>query len=356
MVVGPDPLTERLTLLWHDHFATSNLKINNVAQMRGQNEILRRHARAHFGELLRAVLHDPALLIWLDAPANRKEHPNENLGRELMELFTLGVGNYAERDVKEAARALTGWTVTERGEFREVAEHHDDGEKSLLGRTGKWRGDDLVTILLAQPATAQRVAFRLGELFFGDGLLDAAARDELAARLRASDLDVGAAVATILRSRLFFSAANLGGRVLSPPEYIVGAVRALDAFEPPQSTLLLAEWCTRCGQELFLPPTVFGWEGGRAWISTATLLARSRFAGLLCDGALRSRVAESPLPPPLTWMERHGVTDAAAARAQLRQLLVDESAAAASANDGPETGALPAQLARMLSAPSAQLG
>src|SRR5205085_10392276 len=142
---------------WHNHFATSNAKVEDLAAMRHQNELFRRHARAPFGALLAGVVRDPALLVWLDAPANRREHPNENLARELMELFTLGLGPYTEADVKEAARALTGWTVAD-GRFREDAARHDDGEKTVLGRAGRWGGDDLVALLLDHPATARRLA------------------------------------------------------------------------------------------------------------------------------------------------------------------------------------------------------
>src|SRR5207248_129500 len=137
MLFGPDPLGEKLTLLWHDHFATANGKVQDASLMRRQNDTLRVHGRGKFADLLNAAVREPALLLYLDAQANRKGHPNENLGRELMELFTLGVGHYTEKDVKEAARALTGWTV-EDGQFAEAPERHDAGEKTLLGRTGKW--------------------------------------------------------------------------------------------------------------------------------------------------------------------------------------------------------------------------
>src|SRR5207245_4565605 len=132
-----------------------------------QNDTLRRHARGKFAELLNANVREPALLLYLDAQANRKGHPNENLARELMELFTLGVGHYTETDVKDAARALTGWTV-EDGQFADVAARHDDGEKTILGKSGKWTGSDLVAMLLAQPATAERIAMKLCRQFFGE--------------------------------------------------------------------------------------------------------------------------------------------------------------------------------------------
>ena len=184
MLLGPDPLAERLTLMWHNHFATGNQKVDDLAAMRRQNDLFRRHARAPFGELLNAAVRDPALLIWLDAPGNRKGHPNENLARELMELFTLGIGHYSESDVKEAARALTGWTVAD-GAFLEYAANHDPGEKTILGRSGKWGGSGLIRLLLEHPATARRLAGRLCETFMGEGSVRSQDLDELAEGLRA---------------------------------------------------------------------------------------------------------------------------------------------------------------------------
>jgi uncharacterized protein (DUF1800 family) len=253
MFLGPDPLAERMTLFWHNHFATSAEKVK-VAVYR-QNEIFREYGRGPFGELLRRVVKDPAMLIWLDAPANRKGNPNENLARELMELFTLGIGHYSERDVKEAARTLTGWSVASDA-FREDAEQHDGGEKTLLGRTGRWTGDDLLRMLLDHPATAGRLAGRLCEHFMGEGAVDAAAVRALADGLRRRNLDVGWAVGTVLRSRAFFAEANLGTRILGPAEYVVGAARALELFDPPPSTLILAEFIGHLGQNLFYPPNV----------------------------------------------------------------------------------------------------
>jgi hypothetical protein len=285
MLFGPDPLGERLTLLWHNHFATSNLKVNDLTAMWRQNELFRELARAPFGKLLDRAVRDPALLVWLDAQANRKAHPNENLGRELMELFTLGLGPFTETDVKEAARALTGWSVVD-GEFREVPAQHDEGEKTILGRRGRWRTGDLVRILLDDPSTAERLATRLCELFLGEGVIDAAGVRALATGLREHDLDIGRAVETVLRSEIFFADRNLGNRVLGPAEFLAGTVRALELFDPPPSTLLLAEWSTRLGQDLFYPPNVFGWPGGRAWITTRSAIARANFATALVRGML----------------------------------------------------------------------
>jgi uncharacterized protein (DUF1800 family) len=283
MLFGPDPLTERLALMWHDHFATSNLKVGNLAFMRRQNDLFRKLGRGPFGELLGAVVHDPAMLMWLDAPSNRKGHPNENLARELMELFSLGIGHYTEHDVKEAARALTGWRV-ENDAFAEVAARHDEGEKTILGHTGRWKGDDLVRMVLEHPATSRRLAWRVCELFLSPNARKAADLESLADGLRARHLDMGWAIETVLRSRIFFADEDLGDRVLSPVEYVIGAVRALESFEPPCSTLTLAEWCGRLGQDLFYPPNVGGWPGDRSWLTARSILGRANFAAGLVDG------------------------------------------------------------------------
>src|SRR5207253_1044512 len=224
-----------LTLLWHDHFATANSKVHDAALMRRQNDTLRRHARGKFAALLAASVREPALLLYLDAQANRKTHPNENLARELMELFTLGVGHYSEADVKEAARALTGWTV-EDGQFAEAPARHDDGEKTILGKTGQWRGADLVQLLLDHSAIAERIATKLCRVFFGEKAVSPEAVTALAAGLREHDLDIGWATGVVLRSELFFTNANLASRVLSPVEFVVGAARALSLFDPAPST------------------------------------------------------------------------------------------------------------------------
>src|SRR5581483_9224011 len=288
----------------HDHFATSNVKVRDVAAMRRQNELFREHARGPFGTLLNAIVRDPAMLIWLDASANRKEHPNENLARELMELFTLGIGHYGEADVKEAARALTGWTLDDAGSrFRIVASRHDDGEKTILGKTGKFNGDDLVQMLLDHPATAERLAERLCGLFMGEKAVDADAIRALATGLREHGLDIGWGVATILRSRAFFAEANIGTKVLGPIEYLVGAARALEFFDRPPSTLVLADWAARLGQNLFYPPNVGGWPGGRAWLSTRAVIGRANYAAALIEGKLTD--GKQPFDA-IALAERHG--------------------------------------------------
>jgi uncharacterized protein (DUF1800 family) len=288
--------------MWHDHFATSNLKVNDLALMRRQNETLRSLCRAPFGRLLHAMLHDPALLVWLDAPENTKGHPNENLARELMELFTLGIGPYSEDDVKQAARALTGWKLVG-DEARFVPVRHDAGPKRILGRTGAFDADGLAGLLLDHPATSHRLAWRLCHEFCGEGAVDDRALDALAEGLRAHDLDIGWGVATVLRSRRFFDAADLGRRVASPIEYALGAVRALEMFDPAPSTPVLADWCGRLGQDLFYPPNVGGWPGGRAWITTRSAIGRANFAAALIGG---ESVGLSTPFDPIALADRHG--------------------------------------------------
>ncbi len=263
--------------------------------MRAQNDTFKQFGRGPFGDLLRAMLRDPALLIWLDSPTNRKGKPNENLARELLELFTLGVGRYTENDVKECARALTGLTVVQ-GRFHVKTSEHDDGEKTILGKSARFDADQLAGQLLAQPAIADRLAWRLCTTFLGEGVADESARAALAEKLRSHGLHVGHAVETILRSALFFSGKNLHTRVTDPVGFVVGSVRALELFTPPPSTLLLAEWTARLGQELFFPPNVGGWPGGRQWLSGRGIVARANFAAALGLGRLGVEARPPDLP------------------------------------------------------------
>ena len=283
MIMTPKPLEERLTLLWHNHFATSNYKVNSVAAMYEQNLLMRTHCLGKFSDLLRSAVKSPAMMIWLDASTNRKEHPNENLGRELLELFTLGEGNYNERDVTEAARSLTGWTVTTQKVHVEPA-YHDPGKKTILGTTHSFNGDGLLDFLVKQPATARRIAWRLCRMFFGEQIVDEPAMKALADGLLAHDLDLKWAVETILRSELFFSDANIRSRIASPVEYVIGAIRCLEMNKHPPSTFFLAAQLRHLGQDLFHPPSVFGWPEGRAWIDTRSVLARTQFAEQLVEG------------------------------------------------------------------------
>ena len=284
---SPHPLQERLALMWHNHFATSNQKVDDLRLMKRQNELFRKYAFAPFRELLSNIMRDPALLKWLDAPSNRKEHPNENLARELMELFTLGIGHYTENDVQEGARALTGWTIRQ-GDFAELPSAHDTADKTVLGRTGNWNGAQLVDILLDQPALARRLAWRLCSEFCGERVANDKALDELADGLRQHDLDIRWGVETILRSELFFSTANIGTRVCEPASFVLAPLRGVECWRHPPSTIIIAEWLRKMEFDLFYPPNVGGWPGGRTWLSTRAVIARSNCMAALVAGELGS--------------------------------------------------------------------
>ena len=278
MIHTPRPLLERMTLFWHDHFATSIVKVINPSTMQRQNALLRANALGDFKALLEGIGKDPAMLTWLDATANRRAKPNENYAREVMELFSLGRGRYTEVDVREAARALTGRFITNE-RFSELPAQHDDGEKTILGRTGKFKGDDVASILLGQPGCAEFLARKLFRQFVSevDPPSDALIAP-LAEGFRGSGYDIRATVRTILRSNLFHDPAIRRRRVKGPVEVAVGAIRSLEAVRPTVSADALGEACSRMGQTLYAPPSVAGWEGGPSWINTTALIARTNFA------------------------------------------------------------------------------
>ena len=269
-----DPLLEKLTLFWHGHFATSAAKVEKSRLMLAQNETFRNHARGPFARMVRAVSRDPAMLVYLDSTSNRRIRPNENYARELLELFCLGVGNYTEKDIKEVARAFTGWEVRA-DEFAFNQIQHDTGPKTFLGRTGNFDGDAAVDVILAQPAAARFIARKLIRFFAFDepGAPDALV-EPLAADLRAGGFEIGPIVRKLLGSNLFFSEHSLGRKVRSPVELCVGLLRSLGATTNFNKA---AQGLSELGQALFFPPNVKGWDGGRAWINSSTLLGRANF-------------------------------------------------------------------------------
>lgn len=282
MLYSPHPLKERLTLFWHNHFATSNAKVNNLSLMQRQIDTLRAHALGRFDEMLLAMTFDPAMIIWLDGAANKKGHANENYGRELMELFSLGVGNYTEKDIQEAARGLTGWSVLQnQAEFTPA--EHDSGEKTLLGSNGNWTAADVVRICLAQPACGRFVVRKLFRFLIGETVNPS---DEyinpLADEFRQRNYNISWLVSKMISSWLFFSDASILQRIKSPVDLVVGTVRALDGRV---GTLFLAEACDRLGQALYYPPSVKGWDGGDRWINSATLLTRQNLAYEMTRGS-----------------------------------------------------------------------
>ena len=287
MLRTPHPLLEKMTLFWHGHFATSGDKVKDPRLMLQQNELLRRHALGKFGALLDEMARDPAMLIWLDSAVNRKARPNENFAREVMELFSLGLGQYTETDIKAAARAFTGFEVRQGG-FKFNRSQHDPGEKTVLGRTGPWSGGDIVKILLDQPATGM---FIVGKLF--RYLVSETASPPtsllvpLAEGWRSREYDMSWLARTILSSNLFFSEHALRQRIKSPVEFGLGLVKSL---EGTSNMYALAEGLETLGQAVFYPPNVKGWDGGLEWINSSTLVARANLAwSMLGDGDSRFR-------------------------------------------------------------------
>lgn len=279
---SPSPLTERLTLFWHNHFVSSQEKVRSPALMYRQNVLLRRHAGGNFAKLLHAVARDPAMVVYLDNARNRKGAPNENFARELMELFTLGEGHYTETDVKEAARAFTGWGVDRRtGEFMFRAGQHDDGIKSVLGRTGRLDGDDVIGRLLEHPATAEFVVRKLWIEFVSPEPPPADV-SRIAAAFRDSGYEIRVALRALLLSDAFWAPVNRGVLVKSPVDVVVGTLGTFDASVPDYAPFALL--VARLGQNLFAPPSVKGWPGGDTWIDATTLLQRKQFLLALFRG------------------------------------------------------------------------
>ncbi|HVY61532.1 MAG TPA: DUF1800 domain-containing protein, partial [Planctomycetota bacterium] len=274
------------TLFWHNHFATSAHKVENPAFMSRQIELFRRYAAGNFRSLLLEVSSDPAMLVYLDGRVNRKAAPNENYAREVMELFTIGIGHYGEKDVKEAARAFTGWTIQD-GRAVFEPKQHDDGEKEVLGRKGKLGTEDVVDVLAAHRATAKRLSLKLAKEFLSPDP-DGEVVEAMAAEYLRSGYDVRAVLRVLFTSKAFRSDAALFARVKSPVELVIGALRALPGIVPLRQ---LTATLRRMGQDLFAPPTVKGWDGGRAWLSTSTLLNRVNFAKDVAAG-----VGNNPSP------------------------------------------------------------
>jgi hypothetical protein len=282
MLFTKHPLHEKMTLFWHNHFATSIAKVQRVPLMYNQNKLLRQHALGTFRPLLMGISHDPAMLVWLDSNSNVKGKANENYARELMELFSLGVGNYSETDVREAARAFTGWhTDDDKFDFNPL--FHDDGEKTVLKQTGKWDGNEIVRIVLEQPAAAQFLVRKLYHFFVNETVTPPAAfLEPLASAFRKSDFDIASLVGTILGSRHFFSGHAYRQRIKGPAEFVVGTIHALnEGTKVSARPAALANRLEAMGQQLFAPPNVKGWVGGRSWLNTATVLARHNFAQLV---------------------------------------------------------------------------
>ncbi len=269
------PLEEKMTLFWHGHFATIESKVRDYRKMLLQNETLRTHATGNFRNLVVAVAKDPAMLYFLDAGVNVKGAPNENFAREIMELFTMGVGNYSESDIREAARSFTGWNSDDLT-FVVHKDQHDDGEKTVLGETGDFDGVEVIDIILRQPVTARYLSGKLYRYFVRQDPGDALAED-LAGVLRDAHYELKPLLRTMFLSRDFYSPASMGTHIKSPVQLTVSTYRKLGLTAVP-GIPDFNESTTALGQTLFWPPTVAGWAHGRAWITPGLLLERGNFA------------------------------------------------------------------------------
>lgn len=295
------PLQERLALFWHNHFATSASKVQRGEFLLMQIQMFQRMGISNFHDLVLEVSRDPAMLVWLDGISNIKGKPNENYARELLELFTVGIGNYTEQDIKEAARAFTGWTVRRlNGSFFFNTSQHDDGEKTFFGQTGNFGGEDIVRMAVEHPATARFISEKFYLSFIAD-VPDKKAIDALAKSFRESNYSIKALLYRIFTSETFWSEKAYRKRIKSPVEFVIGTLRQMgvpdrlresnvQAAQGQRLTRafvrLSASLMRKMGQMPLYPPSVKGWDGGTAWISSATMLERMKFADVLTGATM----------------------------------------------------------------------
>ena len=281
IIQTPHPLLEKMTLFWHSHFATNSVKVKNPRLMLQHVQLLRNLALNSFRDMLQAISRDPAVLINLQADTNRKALPNENLARPLMDVFTLGSGHYTDKDIREAARAFTGWFVL-KGQLRYIPREHDGNVKEILGQKGNFTGDDVVRIVLEQPPTARMVVHKLYRWLIceteePDMMLTTPFVESFV-----KDYDILKLVETMLRSNLFFSPAAYHRRIKCPVEFALGIAKALEGMV---STTQLGQDLADLGQNLYHPPTVKGWTGGQHWINSITLVGRHNLALAFLQGS-----------------------------------------------------------------------
>ncbi|MBX6379250.1 MAG: DUF1800 domain-containing protein [Thermoflavifilum aggregans] len=280
MSTTPDFLREKMALFWHGHFAC---RVPNVLHNEQMLQVIRENALGNFGTLLVAVSKSPAMLQFLNNQQNRKQHPNENFAREVMELFTMGRGHYTEQDVKEGARAFTGWGFNAAGDFVFRKNMHDDGVKQFLGKTGRFTGDDILQILLEQRATAYHVTEKLYRFLVNDEP-DAQQVQILADHFYDSGYDIPALLERIFTSEHFYEPQNIGARIKSPVELMVGMQRMIPVTYPNPNIWLLFQRSLE--QVLFYPPNVGGWPGGKSWIDSSSLMLRLRLPQVLYAGSV----------------------------------------------------------------------
>lgn len=279
------PLLEKATLFWHGHFATSNQKVNDSYLMWQQNDTLRRYALGKFPDMLKAMSRDPAMIRWLDLGDSRKNHPNENFAREVMELFSLGEGHYTEKDIQESARAFTGYRVNyEKGQFHFQEKDFDSGAKTFFDKTGPWTGDDIIDAIVAQPQCARFIGKKLWVFFVAENPSEETLGG-IAELLISNGYDIGATLSTIFRSAAFYSPKVVHHQIKGPVQWMIQTTKILEI--PLPDSRVLENSLSALGQVVFAPPNVKGWDGGRSWISASSLLYRYNLAAYLLSGKAR---------------------------------------------------------------------
>jgi uncharacterized protein (DUF1800 family) len=296
MVSTPSPFLEKMTLFWHGHFATSGQKVRPAYKLFVQNETLRLNALGNFRTLVRAISRDPAMMVWLDLVQSKKEKPNENFAREVMELFTLGEGHYTESDVKEAARAFTGYRINRPDQtFKFVQQQFDPGLKTFMGNTGPWTGDQIIDFIVSQPQCARFIGAKIWKFFAYDDpepkLVDA-----LADELRNAHYELRPFMKRLFGCEEFYSPRARNSQIKSPVQLLVQALRTLPIPLPDSNVFQFA--LRQMGQIPFFPPNVKGWDGGKSWINTATLTFRYKFAHQLVEGINPLEIG-LPKPPAM---------------------------------------------------------
>lgn len=277
MITSSAQLREKMAFFWHGHFASRS---RNIFHNQLLLQTVRSNALGNFGTLLKEVSRSAAMLNFLNNQQNKKDHPNENFAREVMELFTLGRGHYTENDIKEAARAFTGWTSNARGEFVFRKNNHDDGQKTILGNTGNFDGDDVLNIILKNPQTAKFITAKIYRFFVNDVVDDGIVKN-LADNFYKSGYDIGALMESIFTSDWFYNEKNIGAKIKSPIELLAGIQRMIPMQLDNDNALMNLQRIL--GQQLLYPPNVAGWPGGTNWIDSSTLMMRLRIPQLFND-------------------------------------------------------------------------
>ena len=268
------PLQEKMTLFWHGHFATSEEKVRDYRKIIKQNQMFREKSLSNFKDLLFSTAKDPAMLAYLDAAANVKGAPNENFAREIMELFSMGVGNYTEHDIKEAARAFTGWNFNGT-DFVFNKEKYDGGNKKFLDKSGNFDGEQIIDIILEQEVTAEFLASKIYQYFVKEEISNDL-KYKLGKFLRSNSYDIKKFLYLIFLSKDFYSTNSVSTRIKPPVELVINTYKKMGLFEIP-GIPDFNEVTYSMGQKLFFPPNVAGWTTGRSWITPGLLITRSNF-------------------------------------------------------------------------------